>query len=658
MIINKIKFHNFMAYYGEVEFDLSIDEQRNVTIIYAPNDVGKTCFFNGIMFCLYGPSKGTDLTDLINKNAFQEGKYEAYVSIFAEHQGNELNITRTVKKRGMAVGEVTSQNLDHQLRIWKNGEEPWDDNQETYDYINSIIHKDAAKYFFFDGEKIETYNIASGADYKDAILRILGIKEIEFAIDDFKRLIKEYEKERDVILSKENEGNELVQQKNMVMESVESYETDVTACDQELKDIQARIVKLEEQLKENEAIKQKIEERQKIREQIKQLKLDQNRIEEDKLKLFRENGTLILGSILANDLKPTVADLITEPNSILPSRDFIQQLLEETHCVCGTEMTDLLRGNLQKTIGTLAEKDLEWQRKSERKRAIQGVDIFSNHSERAKVAYDELCKNKVRINRELNELEAREIELRSDVGNYNEAAVQRLAEEIARLEEKNKEVEKKKITYEVNRDIKRSELTELEKKIAKHNVSREKDEAEKKLVYCRSVYNALVEYQDTLIEEKRKEVENNSSHIFLQLTNKRNKYKSLKLSDTYELLLEQSDGSLYRIERGRSLNPSTGQSKIISLSYIAGINKSTNAVAPVIIDNPVGLFSEEHRERVVSYLPNFGKQVIFMVTGADLGAEYRRMIEPYVSRAYYLEDQSDLTWNKTRIARVEELNTV
>ncbi|MNW52894.1 hypothetical protein D3C74_304330 [compost metagenome] len=264
----------------------------------------------------------------------------------------------------------------------------------------------------------------------------------------------------------------------------------------------------------------------------------------------------------------------------------------------------------------------------------------------------------MRVNRELNELDAREIELRSDVGNYSELAVQRLAEEIARLEEKNKEVEKKKITYEVNRDNKKSELSELENKIAKHNVSKEKDEAEKKLTYCRSVYNALVEYQDTLIEEKRKEVENNSSHIFLQLTNKRNKYKSLKLSDTYELLLEQSDGSLYRIERGRSLNPSTGQSKIISLSYIAGINKSTNAVAPVIIDNPVGLFSEEHRERVVKYLPNFGKQVIFMVTGADLGTEYRRVIEPYVSRAYYLEDQSDLTWNKTRIARVEELNTV
>ncbi|MEK4343167.1 AAA family ATPase [Brevibacillus sp. FSL L8-0710] len=655
MIINKIKFHNFMAYYGEVEFDLSIDRERNVTIIYAPNDVGKTCFFSGIMFCLYGPNKGTDLTDLINKNAFSEGKYEAYVSIFAEHQGNELNITRTIRKKGYASGEVTNQNLDHQLRIWKNGEEPWDEPQETYDFINSIIHKDAAKYFFFDGEKIETYNIASGADYKDAILRILGIKEIEFAISDFKRLIKEYENERDIILSKETQGNNLVQEKNKILETVENYEKDISDCEKELKDIQSRIVKFEEQLKENEAIKQKIEERQKIREQIKKLKDEQNRIEEEKLKLFRENGTLILGNILANELKPTIADLITEPNSILPSREFIQQLLNETNCVCGTELTDALKDHLKKTIDSLADKDLEWQRKSERKRAIQGVDIYSNHSERAKVAYDELCKSKVRVNRELNELEAKEIELRSEVGNYNEAAVQKIADEIARLEAKNKEVEKKIVAHEINLENKKAELGELEKKIAKLNVSKEKEEAEKKLLYVRKVYNALVEYQDTLIEEKRKEVESNSSQVFLQLTNKRNKYKSLKLSDSYQLLLEHSDGSLYQIERGRSLNPSTGQSKIISLSYIAGINKSTNAVAPVIIDNPVGLFSEEHRERVVRYLPNFGKQVIFMVTGADLGIEYRKMIEPYVNRAYYLEDQSDLTWNKTQIARVEEM---
>lgn len=47
-----------MAYYGEVEFDLSIDRERNVTIIYAPNDVGKTCFLAGLCSAYTDPIKG------------------------------------------------------------------------------------------------------------------------------------------------------------------------------------------------------------------------------------------------------------------------------------------------------------------------------------------------------------------------------------------------------------------------------------------------------------------------------------------------------------------------------------------------------------------------------------------------------------------------
>lgn len=97
------------------------------------------------------------------------------------------------------------------------------------------------------------------------------------------------------------------------------------------------------------------------------------------------------------------------------------------------------------------------------------------------------------------------------------------------------------------------------------------------------------------------------------------------------------------------LNPSTGQSKVISLSYIAGLNKSSNYAAPIIIDNPLGLFSDEHREAITSYLPHFGKQIIFMVSSGDLTDKYRQIIAPYVKTEYYLDNTGDSTWPKTTI---------
>ena len=107
------------------------------------------------------------------------------------------------------------------------------------------------------------------------------------------------------------------------------------------------------------------------------------------------------------------------------------------------------------------------------------------------------------------------------------------------------------------------------------------------------------------------------------------------------------------MEPGRMLNPSTGQSKVISLSYIAGLNKSSNYAAPIIIDNPLGLFSDEHREAITNYLPHFGRQIIFMVSSGDLTDKYRQIIAPYVKTEYYLENTGNTTWPKTSIARKE-----
>ena len=102
------------------------------------------------------------------------------------------------------------------------------------------------------------------------------------------------------------------------------------------------------------------------------------------------------------------------------------------------------------------------------------------------------------------------------------------------------------------------------------------------------------------------------------------------------------------------MNPSTGQSKVISLSYISGLNKSSNFAAPIIIDNPLGLFSEEHKTAIAEYLPHFGKQIIFMVSTGDLTDKYRDILKPYVKTEYYLENRTTDTWAKTQIAYKEE----
>jgi len=176
---------------------------------------------------------------------------------------------------------------------------------------------------------------------------------------------------------------------------------------------------------------------------------------------------------------------------------------------------------------------------------------------------------------------------------------------------------------------------------------------QKKLETTGQLEKVFSAYKSQLLEEKRRTVEQYATEVFREITNAPQKYKGIKIDKDYSLLLELTNGETYQIEPGRTLNPSTGQSKVISLSYIAGLNRSSNYAAPVIIDNPLGLFSDEHRTAITKYLPHFSKQVIFMVSTGDLTEKYRDILAPYIKSEYWLTNESDGTWSKTTIASKE-----
>ena len=60
MIIHRIRFENYRAYYGEVVFDFPIEDGRNVSIIFANNDIGKLVF--SLAFCFAYTGIGTMIT--------------------------------------------------------------------------------------------------------------------------------------------------------------------------------------------------------------------------------------------------------------------------------------------------------------------------------------------------------------------------------------------------------------------------------------------------------------------------------------------------------------------------------------------------------------------------------------------------------------------
>lgn len=653
MIIRKIRFENYRAYYGEVVFDFPIDDTRNVSIIFANNDVGKSCFFSGILFCLYGSKDSDELLDLINVNTQREGTYQASVTIFADQEGEEISITRAISPRGNLKGNLSGKDLRSSLEIIKGGTPvSANDESEKMDFINSIVHEDAAQYFFFDGEKINNYSVGDGQEYREAIARILGIKEVENAIDDLKRIEKEYEKERDACLEKQHTYNDILQEKKELGNSLQQFEDLDRKYQTELQEGYALIERHEEQLKTFAEIGEKVKRKQELTHKIKEHELVA--LEAKQQEIFQKNATIVLGGILFERFNRDRDGKVSSPLLTTTVQQYLGHLLSGQTCICGEPMTPEHQRHIQEYIQNNLMTDKSIIIAQERDALFSSLSKYLNHGIESKNAFLSCCETILNVTIEISTLNSELLKLKREIGSFNEEAGEKIQQDIQRAEKKIDEIKYRKAQNDLELEQARKKLGDLETRLAQYSqANNESAKCQRKLNNTQKLGHTFEAYLGQLLEEKRKTVEEKATEVFLQITNNPQKYRGICINSDYHLLLELTDGERYEMEPGRMLNPSTGQSKVISLSYIAGLNKSSNYAAPIIIDNPLGLFSDEHREAITNYLPHFGRQIIFMVSSGDLTDKYRQMIAPYVKTEYYLENTGNTTWPKTSIARKE-----
>jgi len=648
MIIKTIRFENYRAYYGEVLFDFPVEEEKNISILFANNDVGKSCFFAGVLFCMYGPTE--NLKDLINVNAFNEKVYQASVTMFVEHNGEDIEITRTIQLRGKMQGIPDSKDFECTLTVIGNGKPISADNEEKADFINSLIHEDAAQYFFFDGEKINDYSIANSEKYKDAIARILGIKEIENSISDLMQVQKDYERGRDEALKKLDKYEDILQNKKRIEQEVSTRKDMLHLYELEIQSATELIQKHEEELKKFDDMKEQVEQKQELTEKIKQQEEKLKELEQKRDDCFIKNSSIILGMIAYERVAKENPEKPLEYYISSAVKEHLIHLMREDKCSCGVDMTPERIEHTQRYIDKNFLTDEKLLLEKEREAMFSGLVKYQDHGSKSKYAYLQSNEDIYGIQAKIAVNKQTLVALKKDIGSFNEEAGEKIIADIVKAEEKREEAKGRRI--EMNLLLKQSneELQKLETKLAEFSqADAESAELQSKFAYTTRLLEVFHEYLNQLLEEKRQLVETKATEVFMQITNNPQKYKGISIADNYSLMLELTDGVKYQIEPGRTLNPSTGQSKVISLAYIAGLNRSTNYAAPVVIDNPLGLFSDEHRAAIANYLPHFGKQIIFMVSSGDLSEKHHDIIKPYVKTEYFLENCGDQTWPKTRI---------
>lgn len=424
--------------------------------------------------------------------------------------------------------------------------------------------------------------------------------------------------------------------------------------EQEINAANEQIQKDEDKLKDFKEISEKVTQKQKLSEGIKQLTDDLKRTRQEQSECFQKNATLMLAASIFAKMQQDTSSEPTEYHITEPVKEYLVRLMEQPICVCGEPMTDSHKEKIQAFIQDHLVTDDAILVEKERRALFNACAQYQPHGFQTRAAYFSLSEEIWKKEKERSAKKEEFEHLRKDIGSFNEEAGERIIQDIANMEVKKQEVETRRTKTQVLLEQDQEKLARLEEKLAElSQLDKEGALCQKKLENTIALEKIFSVYRNRLLEEKRAFVEKYATEVFLQITNAPQKYKGIKIASDYSLLLELTNGETYQIEPGRTLNPSTGQSKVISLSYIAGLNRSSDFAAPVIIDNPLGLFSDEHRAAITRFLPHMGKQVIFMVSTGDLTEKYQNELKPYVKTVYKLENHSDQTWPKTVIASKE-----
>ena len=275
MKIKNIEISNW-GRYQNVTIPLDVSENRNVILIRARNNIGKTTLFYAIKYALYG-KKGLEFhknqhepSEWINRQAAAKGDGKMYVELTIEHQGKEFRIQRGYNFYQTNTGETIQTDGKEELEIFDQEEgvplsEAGKENRTKQNWIDSmLIPYDVSQFFFFDGEDIKRYTDEPEENIKSSILRVLGIKVLTNAKEDFENIQTLFNDIHNKKLNEKSKDEKTKLELEKIQKEIEEEESVVLHLEGAHNQAKQLKENYTQQLKSHQLAQEKINERERI----------------------------------------------------------------------------------------------------------------------------------------------------------------------------------------------------------------------------------------------------------------------------------------------------------------------------------------------------------------------------------------------------------
>jgi len=642
MLLESIKLHNFRQY-KDAFLDFAQDVHgKNVTIIIGENGSGKTTFLQSFFWCLYGVTNFKD-SIVLNKTVASEMTpsfpVNTSVEINLQHGDVHYKITRTqrfkkdlgnnVKVDGSSFCEIEKKD--------KTGNKSFVDASKRESTINFILRKELSRYFFFDGERIETMgkeisSYKKSEEFAEAVEGLLGLKGMQKALEHLNggpknSVIGKYNQRYDS--ASDSEVRDLTNIINECDEEIEKKEKRIEEIDKEDGKADEEKRAKQEELKGYKSSKDLQERKESLEKNIKQYSVNKADAQKDICREFNNQATSFLSLGL---IKPAF-DMLVKLNlsgSDIPNitDKTIQYLLDHHKCLCGTclsenssEVEELKKWFdvlPPKSIGSMVN-DFKMMARNRLNSSIDFISFKDDKNRQISVLDDQITDAEDVIANEINpQLNGKDVE----------EIVQEISATIAECERiiRKHNDERNSLNQEIGAArAKREEANTKRKDRALASESNRKIEVYK--AYAQYLYDSLFEKYSTSEAEVRTRLENNMNEIFSTINNGD---FSVKINQKYQIdVIANNVNDKVELSEGQSISVIfsfiTSMIKMSRENRLSPMDHDLSSdIYPLVMDAPLSKFDKKHIKSVCETIPHLTEQVIIFIkdTDGDLAREY------------------------------------
>jgi len=625
MRIERIDLRNYRQF-RNVSIDFGKSPTQDLHIIVADNGTGKTNLLNAINWCLYGNephlSKDSQQLPRINLNTLvqaSEGTKETVsVELVTETEGNRITFRRS---EDYLVHNNAKQPVLHDINFTvtylddkKNAK--WVIDEEATSYVERFVPRDIREFFFFDGERLDTYfKSATGQQISNAIFRISQVdtlnrisERLETVVNDLKREAgkrsPQIEGIREAVEDKEKNRKETNEQMIELGTQKEEAKQKIDELNERLRSIPDIEVLQKEQAGLYETSKKK--------EQIRNDKIT------EKQDMLFELGILLR-------LYPTLATSSQVINDKVENKEIpqtydtrlLESILSTRYCICTRRVEEgsseekhirQLRADIA-TSSVIAQELLQMIGPSEQiKKKISAFRSVLEKITREIQLYDD----------ELNNITLKTQSIDTQIGGFNVEQVKQWYAELNNYQRiydfnieriTNLKFARERLDKEItdlNQDLNKALLKEAVFQEVRHQIA-----------FGNRASGIVYDVVKTMMDRVRKAIEHETRASFFDLVWKKGTFKDVYIDENYSLHL------IHELGYECLGSVSASERQLLALSFVIALHKVSGFDSPILVDTPVARVSNEQRENLgkIFYQVSRNKQLVLLFLPTEYSVE-------------------------------------